>query len=188
MHRNQRRHHPDCSFFGARFHNFIERPIILRPAIGIAGTVRLNRSDVDFFGSQHFRPTDGDGEKMRIAKRDIGDGNAGPAMPEGESLAMRFGNGNARIGEGGSADGAQSFIAHQQPVANFQPVADAFEGAPFALFGALPVADMDGGRMVVACRKRRTNAGIHAAAQQDDGARLAGGRIRRHHVSRRSCL
>ncbi len=77
---------------------------------------------------------------------------------------VRFGNGNARIGEGGSADGAQSFIAHQQPVTNSEPVADAFEGAPFALFGALPVADVDGSGLVVAGRERRTHAGIHAAA------------------------
>src|ERR1039458_9939952 len=142
MHRNERRRHADRSIFRARSHHFIERSIILRPAIGIAGTIGLDRSDVDLFGSQHFRPTDGDGEKMRVAERDVGHRNADGRA---DADAVRFGNGNVRIGEGGSADRAQSFIAHQQPVANSEPVTDAFEGPPFALFSALSVAALDGG-------------------------------------------
>src|SRR5260370_21702418 len=141
MHGNQGCHYPDGSFLGARFHDFVERSIILRPAIGIAGTVGLNRSDVNLFGSQHFRPTDGDGEKMRVAERDICNRNA---HADGvHSSNDRFGNSNARISEGSSADRAQSLIAHQQPVANCESVADAFETAPLTLFRALPVAHVD---------------------------------------------
>jgi hypothetical protein len=53
------------------------------------------------------------------------------------------GNGNIGIGKGRSANGAQSFVAHQQPVANSEPVADVLKRPPFALFGALPVADVE---------------------------------------------
>jgi len=99
---------------------------------------------------------------MGVAARDLGDGDAGAARVR--SSNDRFGNGNAGIGEGGSADQAQSFVAHQQPATNFEPVADAFERAPLTLFSTLTVTDVDGSCLVVACRERRTYAGIHAAA------------------------
>ncbi len=41
---------------------------------------------------------------------------------------------------------------------------------PFAFFGALSVAHMDSGRVVIARRQRRADAGIHAAAQEDNRA------------------
>ena len=41
---------------------------------------------------------------------------------------------------------------------------------PLALFGALSVAHMDSGRVVIARRQRGADTGVHAAAQEDNRA------------------
>ena len=41
---------------------------------------------------------------------------------------------------------------------------------PLALFGALSIADVDRGRVVIACRQRRADTGVHAATQEDNRA------------------
>ena len=63
---------------------------------------------------------------------------------------VRFGDGDRFVGEGGAADGAEGFVADDQAMADAETVADGFKGAPFAEFGALAVADVDGGGTMVA--------------------------------------
>jgi hypothetical protein len=45
---------------------------------------------------------------------------------------------------------------------------------PFAAFGALAVADVQGGRIVVTGGEGGTHTRIHASAEQDDGAGWGG--------------
>src|ERR1700675_1155657 len=53
---------------------------------------------------------------------------------------------------------------------NAKPVANAFKRVLLPLFGPLPVADVDGGSVRIACGKRGANARIHTTAKQHDGA------------------
>ena len=50
----------------------------------------------------------------------------------------------------------------------------------FALFGTLAIADVDSGGLMIAGREGSADAGIHAAAEEDDGAAAAAGWVRWH--------
>jgi len=69
------------------------------------------------------------------------------------------------IGERGSADRTQSFIPHEQTVANSKPVADVGEAVSLTRLCTLPIADMEGCCLVVARRQSRAHARIHPATQ-----------------------
>jgi hypothetical protein len=51
---------------------------------------------------------------------------------------------------------------------NFQTLADREKGLPLSFLGALPVADMKRGRVVIAGCQRSTYARIHTATEQHD--------------------
>ena len=57
---------------------------------------------------------------------------------------------------------------------NVQALADCQKGLPFALFGALAIADVQRGGVVVAGGESGADAGIHASAEQDYGAGFVG--------------
>ena len=56
---------------------------------------------------------------------------------------------------------------------NVQALANGQEGLALAVFGALAIADVQGGRGIVAGGESRAHAGIHASAEQNDCAGLA---------------
>src|SRR5580698_3739885 len=49
--------------------------IIGRTAVRVAGTVLLDGADKDFFCAQNLGPADSSRKKVRIAERDVGDGD-----------------------------------------------------------------------------------------------------------------
>jgi hypothetical protein len=85
--------------------------------------------------------------------------------------SMRFRNWNRGIGQRRSANGAQSVVAHHEPVSDSQAVADCNERSSLAVFGSLPVADVDRGHIKIADCEGGTDTGVHASAEQNDGAR-----------------
>src|SRR5439155_8694664 len=98
---------------------------------------------------------------MRIAEGDISDWNA---------VADFLGNGHVDgiVGKGGASNRVQGLVSDHQLVVNLQALADRKKRLALALLGALPVADVDRGRIVVACRQRGANAGVHAATEQNE--------------------
>ncbi len=149
--------------FRPGLYHLVKRPVILRPAVGVAGTVLFDRSNVHLLSSQDLSPAYGDGQEVGVAKGHIGHGNV---VADGVGL----GNRNPAVGQCRSADGAQGLIADDQPIADFQAVANGGKRLPLAVFGWLSVADVDGSRVKVANCKSGADAGIHASAEQDDGA------------------
>src|SRR5581483_7266535 len=71
------------------------------------------------------------------------------------------------VGERGAADQSQNVVAQQQPLADAEPVAYPPKRQPLARFGALPVADVKGGGIVIARRQRGAHRRVHAPAEQD---------------------
>ena len=93
-------------------------------------------------------------QEMRIAERNVGDGNV-----VADFFILRHGDGV--VGKRRASNGTQSLVSHHQLVVNSQALADGKKRLPFALLGTLAVADVDGGSIVVACRQRGANTGIH---------------------------
>ena len=152
------------------FDDFVEGSIILRPAIGIAGTVGLDGADINLFRSQDLGPTDRDGEKMRVAEWDIGNGNARGNVRRIVvvcPIGVRFGDGDSFVGQSRTPDRAKSLVANHKAIADAETVADRLKGAPFAQFGALSVADVNGRGAMVANREGGADAGIHASAEEN---------------------
>ena len=121
----------------------VEGLVIGRAAVRISRTVLLDSANIDFFRSQHLGPTDRDREKMGIAEGDVSDRDV---VADG----VRLGHGDIGIGQGRASDGAQGFVSHQQAVTYAQAVADSQECVTLALFGALPIADVNCGRLEIA--------------------------------------
>jgi hypothetical protein len=65
-----------------------------------------------------------------------------------------------------------SVVAHQELFFDVEAVADGEKGLSLALLGALTVADVQRCDVVIASCKRGADAGIHASAEEDDGAGL----------------
>jgi hypothetical protein len=79
-------------------------------------------------------------------------------------------HGDVFICEGRTSDGAESVITNEELVLDIQTIANGEKRLLLAVFGALSVADMHGGGIVVAGRQSRANAGIHASAEEDNCA------------------
>src|SRR5881394_170737 len=88
------------------------------------------------------------------------------------SDSVRFGNGNAFVRESRPADLDQRIIAHRQPVPNAQPVADSGKRLTLTRLRALAITHVQRCRFVVAPSESRTDAGIHASAEENDSARF----------------
>src|SRR5260370_9671202 len=79
----------DGSLFRASLDHAVERFIIRRTAIGIAGTVLLNSANEDLLRSQHFGPAYGDGQEVRAANGHIGDRDLVPRGVTGGGCGPR---------------------------------------------------------------------------------------------------
>src|SRR5579863_3645934 len=108
---------------------------------------------------------------MRIAERNIGDGYAVADF-------LRGGHSNSFVSERRTANRPQRLVSNHEFVVNFETLANGEKRLPFALLGALAIADVDGRRLVIACRQRGADARIHSTTEEDDCARSLGGR---HH-------
>src|SRR5690242_19288623 len=97
---------------------------------------------------------------MGVAEGYIGEGNLTP-----DDLGRR-GHLQLRVGEGGSSDRVQRVIANEQALADAQAVADGEKGLALALLRALPVADVQGGGVVIAGGQSSAHTRIHSSAQQ----------------------
>src|SRR4051812_20329243 len=90
--------------FGARaFTNHILKgSVIFGAAIGIAGTVFGDGTDVDRVGANGFGPAHRDGKKVRVAKRDVSDWDVA-AIRTGRRMQLILGDRDALIGESRAA-------------------------------------------------------------------------------------
>jgi hypothetical protein len=73
------------------------------------------------------------------------------------------GNGKIFVGQGGAPDGAERVIANEQAVFDVEAVADIQKGLALAAFGALAVAHVECGGVVIAAGESGAYAGIHAS-------------------------
>src|ERR1700685_804520 len=104
---NDRSDDVDLRFRARDFANHIlEGAVILGAAVGIAGAVFGDRTDVDRIGADGFGPADGDGKKMRVAEWDVGDGNFA-SVRSGWRVELIFGDGDVLVGESRTADGTE---------------------------------------------------------------------------------
>src|SRR3954453_3438408 len=55
--------------------DLVEGVVVLRAAVGVAGAILRDRANINLFRAQHLGPTDRSGKKMRVAERNVGDGN-----------------------------------------------------------------------------------------------------------------
>src|ERR1700722_20049681 len=73
---DDRRDDVDLRFRARAFANrVLKGAVILGTAVGIAGAVFGDCTDIDRIGADGFGPADGDGKKMRVAEWDVGDRN-----------------------------------------------------------------------------------------------------------------
>src|ERR1700722_4495180 len=116
---------------------------------------------------------------MRVAERDIGDGDVAAVRGCG-GVKLIFGNGDVLVGEGGPADGAEVIELDDQAAIGGDgvEVGDFDEGAAFAGLRALAVAGVEECDAVFSMAGDGfggADAGVHAAAEKDDGGWVGGG-------------
>src|SRR5216684_7946524 len=100
---------------------------------------------------------------MRIAKRDVSDGNAVAHLRGRRHV-------DGVVGERRTANSTQGLVSDHELVMNFKALADGKKRLPLALLGALTVADVDGCYFVVARRQSGAYTGVHAATEEDNCA------------------
>src|SRR5262252_5192490 len=69
---------------------FLKDPVVLRAAIGITGTILRHCANINGASADGFGPTHGDGKKMRVAKRHVGDGNFPAAVLGSAEFVFRY--------------------------------------------------------------------------------------------------
>src|SRR5487761_1556594 len=74
---NQGCNHFDIAIPGACLDQPVKSLVIGWSTVGIAGTVLLDRSNIDLSGAQHLCPTDSGGKKMGVAEWNISHRNGG---------------------------------------------------------------------------------------------------------------
>ena len=152
--------------FGSLLDDLVEGFVICGAAVGIAGAVLLDGTDVDLRSAEDFGPADGNGEEMGITEGDVSDGDLVIDLVRnvgGFGHVCRDSDGDVR--EGGAADGTESFVADNKFVVDAEAFADGEEGLALAGFGALTIADVDGGGFGVAGGEGGAYAGIHATGK-----------------------
>ncbi len=174
-HVNDRRNDFDFSLgLGAFADHLLEGFVVVRTAIWIAGAVFEDGADIDGVSAEYFGPANGSGKKVRVAEGDVGDGDGG-ACGGGKREAV-FGDGEARIGEGGAAYLGKSVEVDEESLGGGDGVeiGDFLEGAAFAALGALPVGAVEKGEAVwvFGAGDGSGDAGVHPTAEQDDGGGL----------------
>src|SRR5260370_22152265 len=97
---DERCHDLDVSVFRAHFDELVERLVVRRPAVGIAGAVLLDGAYKDLLGPENLGPADRRREKVSIAKGDVGDGNLRANLG---FLGWGGGYRASGVGEGGGA-------------------------------------------------------------------------------------
>src|SRR5713226_9988340 len=120
-----------------RADQFLENPVIFRPAIRIPGTVFRHRPDVNRSRADRFPPAYRHGKKMRIPKRNVRYGNRAAMRARGTQFILW--NGNALVGERGSANRAKVIKLYGKPLAHAVEFRDLIERASFAPLSELAI-------------------------------------------------
>ncbi len=76
----------------AHANQVLKHAVILRPAIGIAGAVFGDRTDVNGLSANCLRPAHRNAQKMGIAKRHVGNGNLAATRSRCAQFILRNGN------------------------------------------------------------------------------------------------
>src|SRR3954468_8721062 len=134
---DERRGDSDVRCFGAHTNELVEGVVVLGAAVRVAGAVLRDRADINLFRAQHLGPTYRSGKKMRVAERNVGNGNLFADVGG-------FGDSDVLIGKRRAADLREAAVLDEHARGNVEPVADFCERFAFACFGALAVADVHG--------------------------------------------
>src|SRR6185369_7730423 len=134
---DERRGDRDVRGFGTNADHLIEGLIVLGAAVGISGGVLRHRADVNLIRSEHLRPTDRGRKKMRVAERNVGDGNFFADVGG-------FWDGDVLVRERGAADLREAAVLDEHAGSDGEPVADLGEGFTLTGLRALAVADVHG--------------------------------------------
>src|ERR1700688_1640608 len=126
-----------CFRASAYANQFLKDAIIFRAAIGIAGAVLRDRSDVDGMSADDFRPADRYGKKMGVAKRDVCDGDFVGLRMVRNMLMLR--DGDAPVGKRGASDGSKMIQLNHEPMLYIIKIGDGFECLALALLRALAI-------------------------------------------------
>jgi len=86
-------------------------------AVGIAGAVLLDCTDVDGLGSEDLGPTDGGGEEVRVAEGDIGDGDGSADLV---LVGRRVGDLDRGVGKGRAADDAEDVNGEREELCELE--------------------------------------------------------------------
>ena len=154
----------DASLFRAHPDDMIEGVVMLRTA-GSRSRLR-DRANVNLLCSQNFGPADRRGKKMRVAEGDVGDGNLFADV-------LRLGDGDAFVSQCRAADLGETAVLDEHALSDAEPVADLFEGIALTRLGTLAITDMHGRNVLCAVLMNGdggADAGIHASAEEHDGA------------------
>ena len=116
---NERGDHTDAAVARARADELVEGFVVGGSAVGVAGAVLLDGADEHLCGAENFRPTDRGGKEVRIAERDVGDGDigAGAVGLAGLRLRLSVRYGDSGVREGGAADAAEDIGVEDEQVA-----------------------------------------------------------------------
>src|SRR5215472_6040927 len=156
----------------ANANDLLKRSIVLRPAVGIAGTVFCYRADINRSRADGFSPAHRDRKKMCIAERNVGDRNSRGAMRGGAMrgcVQLSFWNRDVLVRERRTSDSPQVIELRDQAFANAVEVGNFGEGPALALLRPLAVPSVEqcevGGAMP--CDGyRQADTRIHAATEQ----------------------
>lgn len=173
-HVNDRRDNLDfCLGLGSFVDHLLEGPVIVGAAIWITGAVFEDGADIDGVNADDFGPANGCGEKVSVAERNVSDGDGEGRGGGGRQV---FGNGNVRVGEGGTADLGENVEMDKEAMGGGDGVeiGDFVESAAFAALGTLAVGAVKEGEAVGVCGVGYCSgyARVHTAAEQDDGGGL----------------
>jgi hypothetical protein len=96
-HGDKRRFDADGAVARAGADELLKGLIVGGAAVGITGAVLLDGANIDRLRAEHFRPTDGGGEKVRVAEGNVGDRDA---AADGVLICRGFGDIDICVGEG----------------------------------------------------------------------------------------
>src|SRR5437660_6980525 len=144
LQRDDRRNDFDLRFRPrAQADQLLERTVILRATVRIAGAVFRHRSYINRSCANRLRPAHRHGKKMRIPERDVGYGNRVAARAGCAQLILRYRN--ALVRERRTANRAKVFEVRDKPIAHAVEIRNFVERAPFALLCALAITGVEQG-------------------------------------------
>src|SRR5271168_2347696 len=134
---NERSDDFDVSLPSSSTNELLKGLIIRRTAVGITGTVLLDGANQHFLRPQHLGPTDGSGEEMSIAERDVGHRDRFANWLGFWSIRYR----DRGVSQRRASDLAEDVDSERQEPGEMQCLSHRAGALQFTAFSALPIAE-----------------------------------------------